>query len=241
MYDFIIVGAGVTGIELSALLAHDGYKVLLLGTTDKIGGRAHLWKKDGWTVEYGIHLIRFGPESAISKICKHLGHNIKFVSPGKSFLKDEDGRIKLFPTGPGGFLRSEMFTFMERLKAIAIMLKIKKSSFESLMSTPLKKWMNDNGLQGGLRRYFTLVSASMMVCPFIERTSTGEMLLNIRKVLKSGYSVMYPEAGWSPLFNLYIEKIKYNGDLRTKSKVDSIIISEEKGTLLTRLNYSSPL
>lgn len=223
MYDFIMVGAGITGLELSALLSADGYKVLVLEATDKHGGRAQITTRNGYTIDYGIHLIRFGPESAISKICRHLGHKVNYIPLGKSFVQDEDERIKLFPTGPGGFLRSEMFTFRERLKALRIMIAVKKGNFDSLKETSVKKWMDSNNIQGGLRRYFTLVSASMMVCPFIERSSTGEMLRNISMVLKTGYSVMYPVGGWQKLFELYIKTINKNGQIKYKSKVDSII------------------
>lgn len=228
MYDFIMVGAGITGLELSALLSADGYKVLVLEGTDKHGGRAQITIKDGYTIDYGIHLIRFGPESAISKICRHLGHEVKYIPLGKSYLMDEDGKIKLFPTGPGGFLRSEMFTFMERLKALKIMLSIKKGNFESLKSKSVEEWLDENNIGGGLRRYFTLVSASMMVCPFIERSSIGEMLLNVSKVLKTGYSVMYPAGGWQKLIEIYIKTINKKGKLQYKSKVNSIIFESGK-------------
>jgi len=224
MYDFIMVGAGITGLELSALLSHDGYRGLVLERAEKIGGRAHLWKKDGWTVDYGIHLIRFGPESAISKICRHLGHRVEYIPLGKSFVYDEDDKIKVFPTGPGGFLFSKMFSFGERLKAIKLMAEIKKRRLWLLKETSVEKWMNEHRIGGGLRRYFILVSASMMVCPFVNRSSAGEMLNNIRNVLKTGYSVMYPKNGWEPLFNLYLDNINKNCEIQTKSKVDSIII-----------------
>lgn len=228
MYDFITIGAGITGLELSALLSVDGYRVLVLESTAILGGRAQVVKKDGYTVDYGIHLIRFGPESAISKICRHLGHEVRYIPLGKSYVKDEDGRVKLFPTGPAGFLRSEMFNFRERLKALKTMIAVKKGGFEKLKGVSVKDWLDQNRVSGGLRRYFTLVSGSMMVCPFIERSSAGEMLINISKVLKTGYSVMYPEGGWKKLIDLYIEKINKNGEIRFKSKVNSVIFENKK-------------
>ncbi|UCD85132.1 MAG: NAD(P)/FAD-dependent oxidoreductase, partial [Deltaproteobacteria bacterium] len=228
MYDYIIVGGGITGLELGALLAHDGNKVLLLEQTKEVGGRALLQKRDGYTVEYGIHLIRFGPKSAISRICRHLGHEVKYADLGKSYLKDEDGKVKVFPTSPGGFLTSKMFTLSERLKLIKLMTRLRRESFADLKSVSVKEWMDREGIRGGMRRYFTLVSASMMVCPFIEKSSIGEMLTNMQKVLQTGRSVMYPLGGWEPLFNLFLEKIKEKGEVRVKTKVDRIVIEEGK-------------
>jgi len=67
----------------------------------------------------------------------------------------------------------------------------------------------------------------MMVCPFINRSSAGEMLKNISKVLRTGYSVMYPEGGWEKLIELYIKIINKNGEIRYKSKVNSIIFEDQ--------------
>ncbi|MFH1434131.1 MAG: NAD(P)/FAD-dependent oxidoreductase [Pseudomonadota bacterium] len=227
-YDTIIVGGGVSGLEIGALLAHDGRRVLVLEKSKTACGRARLWKKDGFTVDYGIHLIRFGPESAMSKICRRLGREIRYKPLGPSYVYDGDGHIKLFPTGPAGFLRSEMFGLFERLKALATMIKIKLGRFNGLQEVSVRDWMRQNGIDGSLARYFTMVSASMMVCPFIERSSAGEMLANISKVLSTGYSVMYPAGGWGPLFDLFEKTIRAGGEIRLGAKVDRVIMENGK-------------
>lgn len=228
MWDVIIVGAGITGLELGALLSHDGKNVLVLEKTGKIGGRAQLWEKNGFTADYGIHLIRYGRKSAVSQICRRLGHEVSYSGLGPSNVRDEDGAVKTFPTGPGGFLSSRMFTFFERLKALRVMISVRKEDFNSLKNMSVREWLDREGIRGGMRRYLHLVSASMMVCPFIEKTSVGEMLLNVQKVLRTGISVMYPRDGWRPLYDLFTRALEEHGEIRLNSKVDSVVI--EKGT-----------
>ncbi|MHC1591059.1 MAG: FAD-dependent oxidoreductase, partial [Candidatus Helarchaeales archaeon] len=46
--DVIIIGTGVAGLSLGALLAKNGFKVLLLEKSNKIGGRGQVWEKDGY-------------------------------------------------------------------------------------------------------------------------------------------------------------------------------------------------
>jgi len=229
MWDFIIVGGGITGLAIGALLAHDRKKVLVLEKTGKLGGRAQIWEKDGFTVDYGIHGIRYGPKSAISKTCRELGVEIPYVSLGPSYVKDEDGKVKIFPTGPVGFLRSEMFTFMERLNVFRVMLRVRRKSFETFKNLSVKESLDEEGIKGGMRRYLHLVSASMMVCPFIEKTSIREMLVNLQKVLRKRISVMYPLHGWKPIYDLLTSTIKNSGEIRLQSKVDSVDI--EKGAV----------
>ena len=99
---------------------------------------------------------------------------------------------------------------------------------QELLEETVANWMDDNMITGGLRRYFHMVSASMMVCPFIERTSVGEMLINMQKVLLGGISVMYPKGGWQPLIDLFSEKIKENGEIRLKTTVTKLEVSKGK-------------
>jgi len=49
----IIVGAGFGGLSASALLARDGFDVLVLEKNEQPGGRAQVWKKDGFVFDMG--------------------------------------------------------------------------------------------------------------------------------------------------------------------------------------------
>lgn len=227
-WDFVVIGAGITGIELAALLANDGRKVLVLEKGRHIGGRAFLWEKDGFTVDYGVHLVRFGPKSALSKAARAIGHKIAYHDLGKSFVQDEDGEVKEFPTSPKGFFTTKMLNAREKLSLIKIMVGMIREDFSALKTTSVEEWMDKQNMAGGMRRYFHLVSASMQVCPFIEKASAGEMLMNMQKVLKAGKSVMYPKGGWEPLYDMFTSKIKENGEIRTEAKVERINVNGGK-------------
>ena len=226
MTDFVIAGAGICGLELGAMLARDGKRVVVLEKQKRIGGRAFLWNKDGFLVDNGIHLIRFGPKSATAAVFRHLGRELAFTDLGPSYVLDEDGRVKDFPTSPRGLLTTGLMTPLERLKALAVLLRVKRSDPVDLLDTPVSVWMDRVGLSGGLRRYLTLVTASMQVCPFIERASAGEMLLNFRSVLKKGKSVMYPTRGWGWIYDVLTETIHGNGEIRTGVPVTSVTIRD---------------
>jgi len=49
----IIVGAGFGGLAAASLLARDGYNVTVLEKNEQAGGRALIWKKDGFTFDMG--------------------------------------------------------------------------------------------------------------------------------------------------------------------------------------------
>jgi phytoene desaturase len=49
----IIVGGGIAGLATASLLAKAGMKVQLFEAREKVGGRAYIWEKDGFTFDMG--------------------------------------------------------------------------------------------------------------------------------------------------------------------------------------------
>ena len=223
-FDFIIVGGGITGLEMAALLSHDGYRTLVLEKTGRVGGRAWIWKKDGFTVDYGIHAVRFGPTSALSQICNHLGHTIEYYPQGTCWLIDEDGKKKRFPTGAGALLATKLFGFWGRFRALRFLLKTKYGSFEKLYGVSVQDWLDEQGFKGGMRRYLRSVTEAMMVSSQLDRISVGSMLDNVSRVLRTGYSALYPKGGWVPLFDLFETTIEKGGEIHSDTPVDAIEI-----------------
>lgn len=221
----IIVGGGINGILLGALLAREGDEVLLFEKNRVMGGRAFLWEKEGFSVDYGVHLTRFGPGSAVARIMRHLGCEVKYRKMGRSYVMDEDGTMKLFPTSPAGIFRSELFSFTEKLRIVCLLLQIKRGKYDDMLSMSLEDWMREHRVTGGIRKYFELISASVMVCPFTERTSAGEMFRNLHKILKTGHSAEYPADGWKPIHETAVSWIKKQGSLFAGQKVDQVLIN----------------
>jgi phytoene dehydrogenase-like protein len=224
MPDTIIVGAGFNGMLLGALLAHDGDRITVMEKRTSVGGRALLEKRDGFMLDYGIHLTRFGPESALAAVFRRLEKPLSFHRLGKSYVAGAAEQITPFPTSPAGIAATRMFTPWEKIRILGLLLKIKSGRFDDLMKVSLKEWMEQHTITGGIRKYFELISASVMVCPFIEKTSAGELFRNLRKVLLTGHSAEYPSGGWEPIQETLVREITGHGTIATGRKVDGIIL-----------------
>ena len=69
-YDTIVIGSGIGGLTVAALLAKDGEKVLVLERHYTAGGFTHVFTRKGYEWDVGIHYIGEvqRPNSAIKKI-----------------------------------------------------------------------------------------------------------------------------------------------------------------------------
>lgn len=78
-YDIVVIGAGIGGLSVAALLAKAGKSVLLVERHDRPGGYAHGFKRRGFHFDSGVHLVSgCGSEgyhngSTIHKICLAVG------------------------------------------------------------------------------------------------------------------------------------------------------------------------
>ena len=53
----VVIGAGLGGISSALRLRAKGYKVTLLDRLDQLGGRARVFKQDGFTFDAGQRLL----------------------------------------------------------------------------------------------------------------------------------------------------------------------------------------
>ena len=82
-YKYIVIGAGIAGLHIGALLSQHR-KVLILEKSKEIGGRARVVDIDGFKLDFGPHPVRFGPKSALGISLNEINKPIEFIKPGAS-------------------------------------------------------------------------------------------------------------------------------------------------------------
>ena len=65
----VVIGAGVGGLALGALLAQKGADVVVLESRDEVGGRCSAFERDGFLCDFGVHMFsrgRSGPHGMVT-------------------------------------------------------------------------------------------------------------------------------------------------------------------------------
>lgn len=82
-YDVVVIGAGLGGLTASALLARDGYSVLVLEKLPAPGGRYTSEDHDGFKIATGAWALGLhGPQGPVYKTLMDLGCELEIRVPG---------------------------------------------------------------------------------------------------------------------------------------------------------------
>jgi len=111
-YDVIIIGSGIGGVGVASLLAHEGYKTLVLEKNDRIGGACSSYIKETemgrYIIDVAVHFFAQGLKGRFGKILKKIGMAYKnekgqLVSDYIQFVPDLTKRVQLKVKGKEGF------------------------------------------------------------------------------------------------------------------------------------------
>ena len=85
-YDVVVIGAGIGGLGAGALLAHSGYKTLVVEKRDFVGGRFSSYQYEGFTMPTGAVTIHYkGTET--EQIFKEVGAKLELVDCPRLFYR----------------------------------------------------------------------------------------------------------------------------------------------------------
>lgn len=205
-YDAIVIGTGVGGSAAAALLAARGRRLLVLEKNDRVGGILAGYRRDGFTVDFGSHLIPQGARGPVGRLLRDLRlkeprlltHPIPVRSRGMFEITAPPSRGRLFGT------------WLQAARTLGIdgreRLRLAKLLWESHLLGPDLDRLNGITLEEHLFR-FTRNPGSYFLISFLSnvffvlppwRVAAGEALRGIRDVLMS-YSLSYVEGGMANL------------------------------------------
>ncbi len=146
MPEFIVIGAGISGLTVAHKLARAGKDVLVLESTSNAGGKILTERIEGYLLEAGPNSLRIENEETVDLI-KECGLTDRMIeaSPNskKRFILKNGHWIKI-PSKPGEALATSLFSFRGKIRVLAEpFISKSKSEDESVASFIARRFGND--------------------------------------------------------------------------------------------------
>jgi phytoene dehydrogenase-like protein len=222
-FDAIIVGSGVGGAGVGALLAHAGWRVVVLEKNPLLGGRCITYERGGCTLDLGWHFYCLGEKGPLQEIATRVGApRIPWNNVGsRSYLQIGDVVRK--------YSKAAMFEAVDRAERAGFerlfqaVFETPDSELERLWYVPVWEWVdrftND-------RMAHTIIESfvSQYFCVSSRVASTTEFIRAFRDVM-SKRATAYPSGGNVSVPGAYLAAIeKYGGEVRTRAEVARIVV-----------------
>lgn len=228
--DVIVIGAGWGGLTAAAILAHNGIDVLVLESTGHIGGRSACDIKDGFIVDYGIHIISYAQQGACAAAFREIGRELDLLPIPRPQVYRENGLTEM-PTGVGSFLGAQYLSFADKMIIGHGVRKLIEGRNARLSDIALSDFLPGKNREA-VRNFFSLLATMGLVCPFLDVASAGELSKFLRKAMSSKEKISYPRGGMRQINEGFADEIRKSGEIRLNSRVKSIKVDGAKAVTL---------
>jgi hypothetical protein len=227
-YEVIIVGGGMGGLNLAALLTHAGKKVLVLerGGEESLGGRAASGRKGGAAVDNGIKgLIMAGSQDEVyQRIGKKMPDNVsEWTNSGEIYMNGQWRKLD-------EVIRSSVGEFLSVYKQPA--LEMSYEQLEELDDISIAKFVADRTDDRNVIDFFQYLGWLFGgTLPDGSDYSAGSLFYSIKKQVDATSSLpnqgYWVKGGSGAIATGLIETIEGNGGkIRTRSAVSRIVIED---------------
>jgi len=229
-YDVIVVGAGIAGLGVGAILTREaGLRVLVLDRYEAIGGRLMCFGEKpavGWKVDVGLHMIELGEKGSCTELNERVGQKVDWGPFSKTVQIFKDGAFRsvaeLVP-----MTDEDRQAFGALLKTIA---GLSDPEIEAWDDRSLEEWLAQEVGSEAVRELLTDLGMIMTTIPEAKDMAAGEVLYIARDNLRKTRQVLsssYPIGGMAGMTEPLARVIRDGGgEIRLGSKVDRALIEE---------------
>lgn len=251
-YDAIVVGTGVGGAVTAGLLAHDGLRVLVLEKNAQLGGVLASYRRDGFKLDFGSHLISRGEKGTLAAALRSAGlteprfltHPIPVRSRGMFEITAPASRGGLAATALEAARLLELSTRERAHLARMVFQMFTLTEWELVRwdRRTLDDFILEHTEHPGAYFLFSFLASIFFVLPPWQ-VSAGEAIRCLRGVLRS-YQLSYVEGGMDSIAHALLGLVvRAHGDIVTDARVLSIAPEGDYLSVATRdgSEYRAPV
>ena len=119
VFDTIVIGAGMSGLVRARALVERGKEVLLLESSDRVGGAVRSERRQGYLVELGPNTVRPTPELWRLVGDQGLREQALLADPKLPRYVEWGGKLRALPMSPGALLSTPLLSAGGKLRLLA--------------------------------------------------------------------------------------------------------------------------
>jgi len=225
--DTVIIGGGVGGTALGALLASAGQRVILVEKNRIIGGRCASYTRDGFVVDVGVHLFGLGEKGPLGEVCRRAGE-----PEAISWVLARHPRVSVHFRGQTqAFTRDTMSANVKKnelgnlARIMLQVMQMKEEELSRLWYTPLREWLAGFTADPSVQGLFAML-CGIYFCITPDTASAAEFIRTLREVMAARSSA-YPRGGCGAIpraFQRIMEK--HGGEARLGCPAEKILIEQ---------------
>ncbi|MBN2495278.1 MAG: FAD-dependent oxidoreductase [Deltaproteobacteria bacterium] len=205
--DVCVIGAGLAGLSAAALLRARGVDVRVIERASRPGGRAAVSRRDGYTLDFGIHSLRFGHRSPAARVLRSLGEQLELCPQrdSESYVIAGGKMIRRFDD-PQAFLATPELTVGQKLAVAAMVSKLILWHPASAYATSLAEAVGPLARDPAVKEVMRFIGFAIMA-PDPERASAGEVSDFLRAQALTRVRVADPRGGMGQIVDKLVRKL----------------------------------
>lgn len=255
-YDVIIIGSGIGGSAAAAMMAHAGYKTLLLEKNSFVGGVTSSYQKEGFTIDVAIHFFPAGFRGRFGKIFRRIGMrettSLKFASHlenrvglkilGQDEIIKTSSVIKMVmpkgpssgtkSSGPGLNLKSMGFSKddqKEIMNILFMLLRMSKKKIKPLYEEKctVTEYINRFTKNPTVHGLIAFITGGMFTIS--PRIASAAEFIRCFQEMSLTMDLSYPYGGSISIPRAFLESLEhYGGKSRMNARVSKILVDDGK-------------
>ncbi|MBC2716294.1 MAG: NAD(P)/FAD-dependent oxidoreductase [Desulfobacteraceae bacterium] len=237
MKKVVVIGSGVGGSAIAALLAKQGAEVHVFERNNFLGGKAASYVRDGFTCDMGIHYTARGDNGPLGIVAKKVSADLQFITEDPFLHLIWDNKSCKLPLKFTGLVPLAKMALTTGVKiknywvAFKILNKLLSANtledVEPYNDVPLKDFLYQYTDDPELHTLIAIFCGLLIAIP-IEEASTGEFMWCFSTWAKTA-SCAYPRGGFGEICNSYIKTLKKNnGIVRIDEGVKDIKVTNNR-------------
>ncbi|OIN67755.1 hypothetical protein BLD48_02615 [Exiguobacterium sp. KRL4] len=230
-----VVGGGLAGLSVAALLARQGKQVHLYDA-GLLGGRATSQVIKGFTFNYGAHAIYGRDQSILRTIIKTLKLEITWLDFSSTKAKYEfAGHLTAAPANAIGLLKTEVIGGTDKLRFTWEVVKTVLHLERGTPDVSIGQWLAQENVEADVSRLMLDLASSNFFTTEPENIPSVVYFDYYRKLFRTRKPVSYIAGGWQVLITELERVLQENeGTIHRKTKITAIEEIEQRYLLRDR-------